>query len=65
MARTFSYPDFEDLKGCIEMIDLRLFEHRQRDENASGESLYRAEQEVLKAKQIIARVEQQQQDVPA
>ena len=65
MARTISYLDFEDLKGCMEMIDLRLFEHRQRDKNASGESLFRAEQEVQKATQIFARIEQQQQDVPA
>ena len=62
MPRTISYPDFDDLKGCIQMIDLRLFEHCDRDKNGSSEALDRARKEVQKALQIIARVEQQQQD---
>ena len=62
MARTISARAFEDLKGCIPMIDLRFFEHRERDKNVCGESLSRAEQELQKAMQIIARIEQQQPD---
>jgi hypothetical protein len=48
--------DFEELKGCIELIVLRLSEHRKFDD-AKGESLYRAEQEAEKAMQIIRRLE--------
>ena len=58
MAITISSRDFEELKGSIELIALRLYEHCERDKNGSSEALDRAKQEVQTARQIIARVEQ-------
>jgi hypothetical protein len=39
MARIISDIDFEELGRCVEMLNLRLYEHRERD-NPHGEALY-------------------------
>lgn len=49
--------DFEELKGCVEMLNLRLCEHRERD-NPHGEALGRAEQELERLKAIIRHLDE-------